>query len=248
MRGYFKSPVTYCEIHPEQKCMSREIKFPLVAVNFKTYKESTGEYALRLARIAEEISVKTGVCIAVAPQLVDISKVVATVNTPVFAQHLDPYDPGPYTGHVSIEAVKQAGVTGSLVNHSEHMLKVSEIDLIVRKMRNLGLNSLVCTNTAQVSAAVAALEPNIIAIEPPELIGSGIPVSKAKPEIVTDTVSLIQKVKPNIPVLCGAGISKGEDASAAIRLGTKGVLVSSGVVKAQDPKQVLLDLARSVTI
>ena len=229
--------------------MSREIKFPLVAVNFKTYRESTGEYALHLARMAEEVSVKTGVCIGVAPQLVDISKVVATVNnTPVFAQHLDPYDPGPYTGHVSIESVKQAGATGSLVNHSEHMLKISEIDLIVRKMRNLGLNSLVCANTAQVSAAVAALEPNIIAIEPPELIGSGIPVSKAKPEIVTDTVSLIQKVKPNIPVLCGAGISKGEDASAAIRLGTKGVLVSSGVVKAQDPKQVLLDLARSVTI
>jgi len=224
-----------------------QITFPLLTVNFKTYIESTGEAAVRLARTAENVSLKTGVCIAVAPQLLDLSKVATNVEIPVLAQHLDPYDPGPYTGRSSIEAVKQAGAAGSLVNHSEHMLKLSEIDLILRGMRRVGLTSLVCTNTARVSAAIAALEPDIIAIEPPELIGTGIPVSKAKPAIVADTVALIERINRNIPVLCGAGITKGEDAAAATKLGTKGVLVSSGVVKAKDPSGALLDLAEGVS-
>jgi len=224
-----------------------QITFPMVAVNFKTYTESAGEAAVRLARAAENVSLKTGVCIAVAPQLLDLSKVIASVKIPVLAQHIDPYDPGPYTGRSSIEAVKQAGVAGSLVNHSEYMLELSKIDLIIKRMRRIGLVSVVCTNTAQVSAAVAALEPDIIAIEPPELIGTGIPVSKVKPEIVADTVALIQRINRNIPVLCGAGITRGEDAAAATKLGTRGVLVSSGVVKTKDPSKALLDLAEGVT-
>jgi triosephosphate isomerase len=92
------------------------------------------------------------------------------------------------------------------------------------------------------------MRPDIVSIEPPELIGSGIAVSKAQPQVVTSTVKLVRQINSDIDILCGAGISKGEDASAAVRLGAKGVLVSSGVVRAQDPKQVLLDLARSITI
>lgn len=224
----------------------REISFPLLVVNFKTYGESAGDAAVGLAKVAEEVSLKLGVCVAVAPQLIDLPRVVASVRIPVFAQHVDPYDPGPFTGHSSIQAVKQAGAAGSLVNHSEHMLRLSEIDQIIQKMRRLGQVSLVCTNTAQVSAAVAALEPDIIAIEPPELIGTGVPVSKAKPEVVRDTVSLIRRINSKVQVLCGAGISRGEDASAARRLGTVGVLVSSGVVKAQDHLSTLTDLAEAL--
>jgi triosephosphate isomerase len=223
-----------------------EISFPLLVVNFKTYSESSGDAAVDLARVAETVSLKHGVCIAVAPQLIDLPRVVASVKIPVFAQHVDPYDPGPFTGHSSIQAVKQAGAAGSLVNHSERMLKLAEIDQIIQKMRRLDLVSLVCTNTAQVSAAVAALEPNIIAIEPPELIGTGVPVSKARPEVVTDTLSLIRKINSKVQVICGAGISRGEDASAARRLGTVGVLVSSGVVKAPDRPRALKDLATSL--
>jgi len=226
--------------------MKPQISFPLVAVNFKTYNESAGEASIRLAKIAESVSQKTGVCIVVAPQLVDLSSVARSVRLPTLAQHVDPYDPGAHTGHSSIEAVKYAGVAGSLINHSEHMLKLSEIDLIVRKLRRLGLTSIVCTNTAEVSAAVAALDPDVIAIEPPELIGTGIPVSKAKPEIVTDTITLIKRVNPKVRTLCGAGITKGEDAASAIKLGTIGVLVSSGVVKAEDPSRALTDLAENL--
>ena len=45
-------------------------------------------------------------------------------------------------------------------------------------------------------------------------------------------------------MLCGAGISKGEDLRAALDLGSQGVLLASGIVKASDPKAALEDLIR----
>ena len=222
---------------------SSRIKTPLIVVNFKTYLEGTGGNALRLAKIAERVSSETGISIAVAPQLTDIRMIADQVEIPVYAQHLDAIDAGAYTGHVLAEAVKEAGAVGTLINHSERRLKLSEIDEVVRRSRSAGLLSVVCTNTAAVSAASAALAPNMVAIEPPELIGTGIAVSKARPEIVTDTVSLIKKIAPKVIVLCGAGITIGEDVKAALKLGTEGVLLASGVVKAKDQRKALMDIA-----
>jgi Triosephosphate isomerase len=55
-------------------------------------------------------------------------------------------------------------------------------------------------------------------------------------------VEAVKKINPNVKVLCGAGISKGEDLKAAIELGAEGVLLASGIVKADDPKKALYDL------
>ena len=107
--------------------------------------------------------------------------------------------------------------------------------------------SVVCTNNAAVSEAAAALKPDIVSLEPPELIGTGIPVSKTKPEVVKDTVALVRHVNPCVATLCGAGITKGEDVTAALHLGTMGVLVASGVVKAKAPKKVLMEFAEAIT-
>jgi len=115
----------------------------------------------------------------------------------------------------------------------------------VKRARSLGLYTCVCSNNVDVSAAVAALRPDALAVEPPELIGSGISVSKAKPEVVTETVAAVRKVNPKVTILCGAGITKGEDVMSALRLGTEGVLVASGVVRAADQYQALLDLAKA---
>ena len=74
------------------------------------------------------------------------------------------------------------------------------------------------------------------------MIGTGIPVSQANPEIVENTVNEIHKINKEINVLCGAGISTGEDMKAALELGSQGVLLASGIIKADDQKQALLDL------
>jgi len=220
---------------------------PIILVNFKTYAEATGRNALNLAKTAEKINQETGVSVGIAPQYVDITPIVQTVSIPVFAQHIDPVTHGSFTGHVLPESVKEAGAVGTLINHSERRLKLADIDAAITRAQQVGLVTVICSNNSAVSAAVAALKPNMVAVEPPELIGTGIPVSKAKPEVVSGTVELVKHVNPEVIVLCGAGITTGEDVAAALRLGTEGVLVASGIVKAKDPYKALLDFAEAIT-
>jgi triosephosphate isomerase len=139
--------------------------------------------------------------------------------------------------------VKEAGAVGTVINHSERQLKLADIDANITLARNVNLISCVCANNPAVSAAIAALKPDIVSIGPPELIGTGIAVSKAQPEVVTDTVKLVRAVNPECAILCGAGISRGEDVSVALKLGTQGVLVASGIVKAKDPYTILREFA-----
>jgi triosephosphate isomerase len=224
-----------------------KVSTPIILVNFKTYSEATGKNALQLAKTAEKINRESGVCVGVAPQYVDIAPIAQAVSIPVFSQHIDPAKPGSFTGHVLPESVKEAGAVGTLINHSERRLKLADIDANITRAKEVGLVSVVCSNNSAVCAAVAALKPDMVAVEPPELIGTGIPVSKAKPEVVSGTVSLVRRINPNVIILCGAGITVGEDVTAALRLGTQGVLVASGIVKAKDPYKALLDFAQSIT-
>jgi triosephosphate isomerase len=218
---------------------------PLIIVNFKTYIEATGQRAVELAKQAEKASKETGVYIAVAPQFTDIKTVADAVEIPVYAQHIDPIKPGSNTGHVLAEAVKQAGAVGTLINHSERQIKLADIDAVIRLAKEHELISCLCTNNPTTSASAAYLCPDIISIEPPELIGTGVAVSKAQPEAVTNTIKLVRKVNDEAVILCGAGISHGEDVAVAIKLGTHGVLVASGVVKAKNPYTVLREFADS---
>ncbi len=224
----------------------KNLKVPIIIVNYKTYSEATGKKAILLSRIAEEVSLETGVNISVSPQLADLASVCDSVSIPVFAQHIDPIFPGNSTGHVLLESVKEAGAVGTLINHSERRLKLCDIEVIIARARESGMVSVVCTNNAAVSEAAAALKPDIVSLEPPELIGTGIPVSKSKPEVVTQTVALVKHVNPCVLTLCGAGITKGEDVAAALKLGTKGVLVASGIVKAKDPRKVLMEFSVAI--
>lgn len=218
---------------------------PLIIVNFKTYIESTGKRAVELAKQAERASKETGATIIVVPQFVDLAKIAETVEIPVFAQHLDPIKPGNSTGHILAEAIKETGAVGTLINHSERQLRLIDIEATITLAREKGLVTCVCANNPATSTAIAALKPDITSIEPPELIGTGIPVSKAKPEVVTDTVKLVHQVNPKMTILCGAGISQAEDVSIALKLGTRGVLVASGIVKAKDPYSVLSAFAEA---
>lgn len=223
--------------------MKSKIEYPFILVNLKTYKESLGSKAVNLARIANEVNIETGICIAIAPQTIDLTSVIDAVEIPVFAQHIDPVEYGKFTGHILPEAMTEAGCTGTLINHSERQLTLEIIKATVKRAKEAKLFQVVCVDSVETGRLVAPFSPDVIAIEPPELIGSGIPVSLAKPEVVSESVTQCKSVNPSVRVLCGAGITNGKDASEAIRLGSSGVLVASGVVKALDPKVKLMDLA-----
>ena len=224
-----------------------KLQTPIIIVNFKTYLESTGQKAVELAKNAEKASKETGACIVLVPQFCDISRIAEAVEIPVFAQHIDPIKPGNATGHILAEAVKEAGAVGTLINHAERQLKLSEIEAIISLTREKDLISCVCANNPVTSSGVAAMRPDIVSFEPPELIGTGIAVSKAQPQIVTNTVNLVRKVNSDVTILCGAGVSQSEDVSVALKLGTQGVLVASGIVKAKDQYSILRAFADATT-
>lgn len=222
------------------------LKTPLVVVNFKTYTEAAGERAVKLAKIIADVGRENGVSVAVAPQAFEIYRIAKEAGVPVLAQHLDSFEPGKHTGWLLPEAAREAGAVGALVNHSEHSLQLSVIDLIVKRLRELKMVSLVCGRDVEASREVAALAPDMVAVEPPELIGTGRAVSKVKPEVVSDTVRGVHEVNPKVRVLCGAGIASGEDARLSLELGAEGVLLARAITCATDPRAAILDIVQGV--
>ena len=211
-------------------------------INFKNYDEISGSNSIRLAKTASKIAKKHKLKIVVCPPqylLSEISKVPVTV----FAQHLDVSETGSTTGFIIPELVKKSGVVGSLINHSEHRIAEKDIKQLVERLRTLEMKSVVCVKDVNEASKYAKLNPDFIAIEPPELIGSGKAVSKEKPEVITNSVKAVKKAKNSTQLLCGAGIVSGEDVSRALELGAKGILVASGIVKSKNWEKSIEEFA-----
>jgi triosephosphate isomerase len=205
-----------------------------VLVNLKAYPCDPVAVANAAGRAAEQ----TDATVAIAPQTAHIDA-VADTGVETWAQHVSPVEHGSHTGSTLAEAVDDAGATGTLLNHSENRLKLADIDASLDAASRTGLDTVVCANNPDQIAAVTALGPDAVAVEPPELIGTGTPVSQADPDIVNDAVAAAESVDPSVDVYCGAGISTGEDVLAARELGADGVLLASGVAKADDPAEAL---------
>jgi triosephosphate isomerase len=214
----------------------------LAIINFKAYESSTGLNAIKLARFCEKVAKKEKANIAVAVQPADLFAVAANVSIPVIAQHVDAINYGAKTGWILPESAAMAGAVGSLVNHSEHQIPLKQIKETIRRLRELGMISVVCANTPAMAFKIADFYPDSIAIEPPELIGGNISVSNAKPQVITKTTSKIT----DIPILCGAGIKTKDDVVKAVKLGAKGILVASGVTNAKNPEKALTELVRGL--
>jgi len=218
------------------------LKSPIILVNLKCYQESIGHGAHRIAKAAREVADESGITIALAPMIMDIHPIRHHYGLPVFSQHIDPINPGAFTGRNPLAVVKAVGAIGSLVNHSEYRLSIADIEQNVTALKQEGMISCVCSNNVATTQAIATLGPDFVAIEPPELIGGKISVSESNPEIITESVRAVQNVNPDVRVLTGAGIHSGKCVKTAIDLGTVGVLLASSVVKAEDPTAVLRDL------
>lgn len=226
----------------------------MIFVNFKTYEQGTGEGAVRLARIGQEVSRETKVPITSCVQAADIFR-LATQGLEAWAQHVDDIEYGPNTGQILPQTIVAVGAKGTLLNHSENKLPVEVIGSTIRRFKGLrvqglkvlakragrqGFKVLVCAESVEEAREIAKFKPDLIAYEPSELIGSRtISVSTAKPEMIRDFVKEIKEV----PVLVGAGIHSQKDVKIALKLGAVGILVATDVVRAKEPKKELADLA-----
>ena len=177
--------------------MSKNDK-PIVILNYKTYLESSGDKALSLAKDLESAYDETGIPMIASPQAIDITKIKDETSIPVYAQHIDPIKPGGNTGSNLLESFLANGIDGTLLNHSEKRMKLADIESLVTKAKESNLKTCVCSNNVATSEAIATLSPTYVAVEPPELIGTGIPVSKAEPEIITGTVDKVKNINKNV--------------------------------------------------
>ena len=214
-------------------------------INCKNYEEIAGGKIIEFVKIAEKISKKYKIKIAVAPPQ-HLIGLVANSSIPILAQHVDNSNVGSTTGFMIPELLKKSKVSGSLINHSEHRISSDEISKLVLKLRELKMISVVCVKDVAEAKKYAKLNPDYIAIEPPELIGSGKAVSKEKPELITKSADAVNSAKNKTKLLCGAGIVSGQDVTKALELGSKGILVASGIIKAKNWTKVIEEFSKAM--
>tara|TARA_B100000287_G_scaffold97713_1_gene89778 strand:- start:1132 stop:1803 length:672 start_codon:yes stop_codon:yes gene_type:complete len=219
---------------------------PIICVNFKIHPKAYGYEAEKLARVMAKVSKEFGVKLVAAVSAFDLSPIVSKVDgLEVWSQHLDAIDVGSHTGLLQPKNAYYHGAKGTLINHAENQIPLEQIEKTLNLIPD-GMVTCVCAADVEQARAIAAFGPDMIAVEPPELIGGDISVTTADPEIIKNTVLAVKSVNPKVDVLTGAGVKNGDDVKMAIKLGTIGVLLASGVTKSEDPESVLRDLCSSL--
>lgn len=216
---------------------------PLFGVGFKAY--VWGRKALELARIVEEIAKDSPVYLHVIPQLIDVATIARETTLPVFSPHLSSIRPGRGTGQVLAESVKESGAVGAMINHVEHRVSLTEIDQAIRRAREVGLLSMVCADSPEEARAIATLKPDIIVSEPPSRIGTLRSISEDS-DFVVRSVKMVKEIDSSILVICGAGVSSGNDVAELVRLGVDGTGASRGIDESKDPRKVLAEMIKAL--
>jgi triosephosphate isomerase (TIM) len=214
----------------------------LIIINCKNYLEVAGEKIVQLSEMAKDISNSNNIQIMIAPPQNSLFYLSQFVKLPLICQHIDDEKLGATTGFIIPELAKSYGASGSLINHSEHRIEYQVIQNLVERLRQLKMTSVVCASPSQEVGKFARLHPDMIAIEPPELIGTGKAVSKVNPSIITESVKEAGRHSENIKVICGAGIVDKTDIQSAINLGSKGILLASGLIKSDAWQDKLIEL------
>ena len=212
----------------------------MIIVNFKTYKEASGKNGIDLALKLCEASKDLNIDLIISPQTIDLKEMVEKVDCSIWAQHVDAKEQGRTTGFLSAQAVKEAGVEGVLLNHSEHKLSVGEIGEALSRSKEAGLKTLIFADSLKEASVVSQFNPDYIGYEPPELIASpDTSVARAKPEVIKNVIDEL----PNSKILVGAGVKDSVDVETSMKLGAVGIALSSAIVLAEDPVKILEDLA-----
>lgn len=190
--------------------------------------------------VADKMANKYPISIFVTVPYTDIATISnATNNIIVTAQHMDGISPGRGMGYVLPNAIKNAGANATFLNHAEHSLTTSELVKSIEKANQLDILTIVCADSIAEAKALSMLNPDIILCEPTELIGTG---KTSDESYIIKTNEAIKSINPDILVMQAAGISTADDVYKTISLGADGTGCTSGIVCADDPKKMLIDM------
>ena len=195
---------------------------PLVAGNWKLFKgpAETHDFCLALRDRLESLD---GVGVAVCPPFVSLGAAVlalAGTEIAVAAQNVHWEERGAFTGEVSAAMLREIGVYGAVVGHSERRQYFGETDDGVARRAaaalEAGLFVIACVGELEderesgetedvLRRQVSVLEAHdnlVVAYEPVWAIGTG---KTATPEIAQDAHAFVKSIL-DVPVLYGGSV------------------------------------------
>jgi triosephosphate isomerase len=211
----------------------------LIAGNWKMYKgpATTAEFCLVLRD--EELG---GVDVVVCPPYVSLAvavQLLAGTEIAVAAQNVHWEPEGPFTGEISAPMLRELGVYGAIVGHSERRQLFGETDEGVAKRTRAALDAglfvIACVGETDeerdrgetqdvLRRQVSVLEADenlVVAYEPVWAIGTG---KTATPEIAQEAHSFIKSLL-DVPVLYGGSVKPDNAAELLYLQDVDGALV-----------------------
>lgn len=222
--------------------MKRKLRSPFFVVNPKAY--LYGKEALELAKIADEVSERTGIDVLFTVQHIDAAAVrESTKHLFITVQHLDGIEVGRGMGYILPEALAEAGVDATFLNHAEHQMELGELVQAIRRANEVGILTIACADSIEEAKAIATLGPDVMVCEPTALIGTGEASDDTYKEATNKAVRAIDST---ILLLQAAGISTVKDVENALLSGADGTGGTSGIVCAEDPAGIMVEMIEKV--
>jgi triosephosphate isomerase len=225
------------------------VEVPLVAGNWKLFKGPAETHAFCI-ELRDRLGRLEGVDVAVCPPSVSLGAAVlalAGTEIAVTAQNVHWEDSGAYTGEVSPAMLREIGVYGTIVGHSERRQYFCETDDTVARRTaaalEAGLFVIACVGEleeerergeteAVLRRQVSVLEPHenlVVAYEPVWAIGTG---KTATPEIAQDAHAFVKSLL-DVPVLYGGSVKPDNAAELLSQPAVDGALVGGASLEVE---------------
>jgi triosephosphate isomerase (TIM) len=233
----------------------------LIAGNWKMYKGSaeTAEFCIQLKNRVADVE---GVDVAVCPPYMSLAvavQILAGTEIAVAAQNVHWETEGAYTGEISAPMLRELGVYGAIVGHSERRQYYGETDETVARRGKAaleaGLSVIACVGETEAEreggetedvlrrqVSVLEAEDNlVVAYEPVWAIGTG---KTATPELAQEAHAFIKSLL-DVPVLYGGSV-KPENAAELLELpAVDGALVGGASLDVESFASICLSASRS---
>jgi triosephosphate isomerase (TIM) len=215
---------------------------PFFEIGPKTFLDRSALMAV--AEAAVVASRRYDVAVIITPPALDIEAVKHAAPTLwVFAQAMDTAKPGTSTGALLPEALSAVGADGVMLNHAERPLNEHALQAAMWRARTAGLLTLVCAKDLNQATHYAAWGPDVILLEPHDLIGTS--NGRYRPSIAAATEA-IAHIDGRALVMHAGGVGSPEDARAIITQGAAGTGCTTAIVQAPDQPAMTTRMIRAV--
>ena len=233
----------------------------LIAGNWKMYKgpAETAEFCVALKRHEADFE---GIDVAVCPPFTSLAvavQILAGTDIAVAAQNVHWESEGAFTGEVSAPMLRELGVYGTIVGHSERRQLFGETDEMVAKRVDAalehGLSVIACVGETEAEREAGETEAVlrrqvsvlheddnlVVAYEPVWAIGTG---KTATPEIAQEAHAFIKGLL-DVPVLYGGSVKPDNAAELLAQPDVDGALVGGASLDVESFASICLAATRS---